>query len=128
MARTLLTALLTLLTLTACAPTRFVDEGVACRDRRITLIHGLGHMTVVPPYVEVCRNTTLHVNLAPPVPVGLARTFPGDGQPEWLNRANVTTREILVDIPEDAVVDDLYKYGVAIEDVGQLDPYVRIIF
>lgn len=113
--------------LSACMPARFVDPEIACRDRTLTLTHAPGYLSVRPNYIEVCRNTTIRIRLAPPVDVGNAGATPGAGAPEWLRASNGSRNEIRIAVPSDATLDQDFKYSLLIDGVGEVDPYVRII-
>ena len=127
MTRKMVTGLLIPLMLAACVSNQSVDEELACRNRIATLRHGDGFMEAYPPHLDMCIGYTLRINLRPRVPVGDARSVAATGGPEWLNRSNMSTDQILITIPDSVTVGETYKFGLAIEGVGTLDPYIRII-
>ncbi len=108
------------------APDTPGDHEVACRDRTVTVHHAPGYLAAHPEHLEICAGRTVVVSLEPPVEAGAARTEPaGERRPPWLGNANRTRDRIEIRVPADADYGT-YKYSIAIDDVGTLDPRLTV--
>lgn len=117
------------------------DQAGPCADRVVTVLYIQIPQTVifqaVPNTVEVRAGCSFTVSLVPPVEnSGDARTqyvpqvpvvVPA---PNWLNRSNEATNEIVITVPAGAVPEgqsvETFKYSVTIAGRGTLDPIVRV--
>jgi hypothetical protein len=105
-----------------------VDFDVACRNRLVTLSHRAdSSISVHPPYIEVCRGTTVTINIVPPNRP--ARSVPQSAEPiaAWLNGTSADGSPIVLTVPPEAVVGTTLKYTLEVTGVGSIDPGVRVI-
>ncbi len=105
------------------------DPALTCKDRVITIHHARGYLSLSQEYIEMCRNQSLKINVVPRVPNDAARATASKKNPDarWLNGSSGNGRFIEVRVPSDATVGETYKFDLTIDDIGMLDPRVRVV-
>jgi hypothetical protein len=105
-----------------------VDFDVACRNRLVTLSHRANtSIAAHPPYIEVCRGTTVTINVVPPNRP--ARSTPQSAEPGagWLNATSAEGSPMVLTVPPDAAIGTTFKYTLEVTGVGTIDPGIRVI-
>jgi hypothetical protein len=116
------------LVLAGCAAPR---QDVTCRDKIVTVNHAPGSIVVPPREVEVDvkAGCALTLNIRPAVKANAARTKEERAKnphaAPWLNEATQEGAFIRIHVPEGTPTGD-YKYSIYIDDVGMLDPIIRV--
>ena len=104
-----------------------VDPELTCGSRAVTVFQSIGFLAVYPEYIDVCAGQSITIDA---VPRGRSlRTLPAEGNPGldgWLSGGAEGGRSVVLTVPEDATAG-VYKYGIAVGDVGMLDPRIRVI-
>lgn len=105
------------------------DPALTCKDRVVTINHARGYLAMPQEYVEICRDKTLRINIVPPVESNGARASASRKNPDarWLNEGSGNGRFIEIRIPSDAAVGETYKFDLTIDEIGMLDPRVRVV-
>lgn len=105
------------------------DPALTCSDRVITINHAKGYLSLSQEYVEICRDRTLKINVVPRVPNNGARASASKKNPDarWLNGSSGNGRFIEIHVPSDATVGETYKFDLTIDEIGILDPRVRVV-
>ncbi len=106
-----------------------LDPALTCSNRVITIVHARGYLAMPQEYVEICRGKTLRINVVPPVQNRGARISPSKSNPDarWLDQEAENGRFIEIVISSEAEIDKTYKYDLTIDEVGMLDPRVRVV-
>jgi hypothetical protein len=118
------------LVLAGCAAPR---QDATCRDKVATVNQARGSINVPPRdfEVEVKAGCALRLNIRPSVDPKAARTKEERAKNEhpapWLNEATQDGAFILIHVPEGTPAGP-YKYSIYIDDVGMLDPVIRVIW
>lgn len=109
--------------------TEDVDPALTCIDRNITINHARGYLSLSQEYVEMCRGQSLKINIAPRVPNNAARATASkkNAEARWLNGSSGNGRFIEIRVPSDAIVGETYKFDLTIDEIGTLDPRVRVV-
>ena len=104
-----------------------VDPELTCGDRTVTVFQSIGFLAVYPEYIDVCAGQSININ-AVPRGRGL-RTSPAEGNPGmdgWLSAGAEGGGSVVITVPGDAT-PGVYKYAIAVNEVGMLDPRLRVI-
>jgi hypothetical protein len=105
-----------------------VDPEMVCADRTVTVFQSTGFLAVYPEYIHVCPGRSITVKAVPPAP-GTVRTIPERGNPvadDWLNAESERGEGAVMRVPESAA-EGVYKYNIAVEGIGTLDPRVSVV-
>lgn len=124
----------TLSLVTACAAGLGTRE---CPERdTVKVTSKRGELTARPECITVERGSSFTLQLRDRPAAGRARTRPDtDKNPGagWLQRANDEGRDIVISVPPGEPAAELcddtgcyYKYEIEVDDVGTLDPRVRV--
>jgi hypothetical protein len=107
---------------------------VACSTTQTTHIkihYGNSEIKVTPKGLNVKRNRNFEIRLHPDAGYEdknvtvLGKT----ADSIWINGSgNVTggTDKIVICVPDSTIIDEKYYYHVIVQDVGQLDPHVKV--
>jgi hypothetical protein len=105
-----------------------VDFEVACRNRLVTLSHRANSsINAHPPYIEVCRGTTVTINIEPSNRPTRSIPQSNESDATWLNGTSADGSPIILTVPMNAAVGATFKYTLEVTGVGTIDPGIRII-
>lgn len=113
----------------------YIQGGQGCsRNDTVTVNHASAYLKAKPACVQVPAGSTLTVRLVPAKAAGSARTRAKSGNPAWLDKENEKEDTILIEVPQGAQsggascdeTSCTYEYEIYVDDVGMLDPRVRV--
>ena len=106
------------------------EEEEECTDEHVHVVHASASMTVTPPFIVICEGKVLTLNMIPPNKLGLGTVVsapkPSNPDEHWLDGANTPNpNQIVLPVPA-GKAGSTYEYSVTIEDLGKIDPRVRV--
>jgi hypothetical protein len=116
----------------ACGTTVVADgQQVRCRNRTINVVQAPGELRVSQELVDMCRGYSLTLRTVPPVDVNRARTRQPSGssrRASWLDSDANENGEMVITVPDEGIPvgSDPFKYDLAVDNIGRLDPRVRV--
>jgi hypothetical protein len=117
-------------TVAGCGGTIKVLDGmeVRCSDKSVSVINEDGRLEARPNSVKVCRGNAVVLTFRNGVPTGHAHTRkarPATTTEMWLDVDNTSMDGITIMVP-DATTPMEYKYSLAIDGLGTLDPRIVV--